>query len=120
VSLLRANISEIKTILRTKPSFVFDPRATYLIAGGLGGIGLSISRWMASRGVKNLLLLSRSGTLKDGALDFKAEIKEKGVRVELPACDVADKSSLRAVLKQHTRTMPPIKGCIQASVVVKV
>ena len=107
-------------ILDTKASFVFDPQATYLIAGGLGGIGLSISRWMASRGAKNLLLLSRSGILKKEASEIKLELKEKGVRVETPACDVTDMSSLAAVLEEHAQMMPPIKGCIQSSVVLKV
>ena len=110
----------IKTLLDSKPSFFFDSKATYLIAGGLGGIGLAISPWMASRGAKNLLLLSRSGILKEGAIDFKAEIAEKGVRIHTPACNVADVLSLRAILEQDMQHMPPIKGCIQASVVMQV
>ena len=111
---------EMKTLLNTKPSFFLDPKATYLVAGGLGGIGLAISRWMAGRGAKNLLLLSRSGILKEGAIDFKAEMAEKGVRIHTPACNVADVSSLQAILEQDMQRMPPIKGCIQASVVMQV
>src|SRR5260370_32437044 len=36
------------------------PDATYLITGGLGGIGLIIARWVATRGARQLVLAGRS------------------------------------------------------------
>ena len=40
----------------------FIPRAdgTYLITGGLGGIGLATARWLVERGARHLLLLGRT------------------------------------------------------------
>lgn len=35
-----------------KPKYSFDPSASYAISGGLGGLGRSIARWMASRGAR--------------------------------------------------------------------
>ena len=49
-----------------------------------------------------------------------AEMKSQGIQVEAPACDVTSKVSLKAVLEKSQVTMPPIKGCIQASMVLKV
>jgi myxalamid-type polyketide synthase MxaB len=34
---------------------------TYLITGGLGGLGLLVAQWLVERGAKHLVLLSRSG-----------------------------------------------------------
>ncbi len=44
------------TCLRlSKPKF--DPGASYLIIGGLSGIGASLSIWMAQRGVRNMVFM---------------------------------------------------------------
>ncbi|KAK4212167.1 putative 6-methylsalicylic acid synthase [Rhypophila decipiens] len=37
----------------------FSPAGTYLITGGLGALGLQVARWMADRGARRLVLLSR-------------------------------------------------------------
>ena len=39
----------------------FRTDRTYLISGGASGFGLEIARWMADRGARHLVLLSRSG-----------------------------------------------------------
>src|SRR5260221_14044697 len=35
--------------------------ATYLITGGLGGLGLRLTHWMAGRGARHLVLTGRRG-----------------------------------------------------------
>lgn len=47
-------------------------------------------------------------------------LKDDGVHVEAPACDVTKADSLMSVLAHCAESMPPIKGCIQASMVLKV
>jgi hypothetical protein len=48
------------------------------------------------------------------------ELKAKGVRAECPTCDISDLVSLETALKQYSESMPPIKGCIQSSMVLRV
>ncbi|MBK8926505.1 MAG: KR domain-containing protein [Crocinitomicaceae bacterium] len=40
----------------------FKENGSYLVTGGASGFGLAVAEWMSSRGAKNLILLSRSGT----------------------------------------------------------
>ena len=101
------------------PTYEFDENATYLIAGGLGGLGRSIARWMASRNTKNLILLSRSGIKDEAGQLLIDELESKGVRVMVPACDVSNMTLLASVLAECNKKMPPVKGCIQASMVLK-
>lgn len=75
---------------------------------------------MASRGANHLLLLSRYGPVQPAAVELLKELAEKGVQVEAPACDVTNASSLEGVLRKVEQTMPPIRGCIQGSMVLKV
>ena len=90
-----------------------------MIAGGLGGLGRSAARWMAGRGARNLILLSRSGPKATAALELLDELRDSGVRVETPLCDVSSAESLSAILKQY-KELPPIKGCLQSTMVLKV
>lgn len=75
---------------------------------------------MASRGARNLILLSRSGVGSEVAVDFIEELKANGVHAEAPKCDVTSADSLTAVLANCAKTMPPVKGCIQGSMVLRV
>ena len=109
-----------QTILKTKPSFYFTAEKTYLIGGGLGGLGRSIAQWMVSRGAKNLILLSRSGVRDQRATTLLETLKAEGARVVAPACDMTNALALKSVIDLCAETMPPIVGCIQASMVLRV
>jgi NADPH:quinone reductase-like Zn-dependent oxidoreductase/acyl transferase domain-containing protein len=109
----------VPTSLKVEPAYTFPADASYVIAGGLGGLGRSIARWMAGRGAKNLILLSRSGADSDTARALLEELTERGVRVVTPPCDITDGDALSQALTK-CKNMPPIKGCIQATMVLKV
>lgn len=97
-----------------------DPSASYVIAGGLGGIGRSISRWMVQRGARNLILLSRGGIAQNKPGQTLVEdLTAQGVQVKTPLCDITDIRSLTAALDIVCHDMPPIKGCIQATMVLR-
>ncbi|PWY75103.1 polyketide synthase [Aspergillus heteromorphus CBS 117.55] len=108
---------QVMTVLETRPSFSFASDATYVIAGGLGGLGRSISRWLVERGARNLILLSRSGQASPHARSLVEELAGKGARVVTPSCDITDAAALQGVLDEYSH-LPPIKGCVQASMVV--
>ncbi|KAJ4300071.1 hypothetical protein N0V90_005320 [Kalmusia sp. IMI 367209] len=101
-------------------SYRLPDDASYVIAGGLGSIGRSIARWLVSRGAKNLILLSRSGPKQDDnhLQDMLADMRRTGVDVKCPICDITDQSALDKAIMDLSRTMPPIKGCIQAAMVL--
>ncbi|KAL1857091.1 Type I Iterative PKS [Diaporthe australafricana] len=96
----------------------FDEHATYLVAGGLGGIGRSILRWMATRGAKHLLVPSRSGAASAAASEVVRELSDQNVVVSTPTCDVSSKESLSHMLQESAGTLPPIRGCIVATMVL--
>ncbi|PYH68553.1 type I polyketide synthase [Aspergillus vadensis CBS 113365] len=110
---------EVMTVLDTKPTYTFKPDATYVVAGGLGGLGRSISRWLVERGARNLILLSRSGPASLHARSLVEELHARGVRVITPACDITNRELLKTVLEVCSQLMPPIKGCVQASMVIR-
>lgn len=74
---------------------------------------------MASRGAKHLILLSRSGTRAEAAKSLVAKLRAMGVEVATPQCDVASSDSLSAALLECSSSMPPIRGCLQATMVLR-
>jgi len=108
---------DVKKLRRTQ---VFDENSTYIIAGGLGGIARSICKWMVQKGAKHIALLSRSGVRDTETQCFLDDLQSTGTEIAAHACDVSDPDRLRTVLDSIESTMPPIKGCIQAAMVLQV
>ncbi|KAM3069262.1 hypothetical protein ACMFMG_010772 [Clarireedia jacksonii] len=111
--------SLVKVISNRKPKELFRADRTYVVVGGLGGLGRSIARWMVTQGAKYLLLPSRSGPNTDKAVELVEDLVAKGVTVRVPVCDVADPASIKSVLVDCATNMPPIAGCIQAAMVLR-
>ncbi|KAL2881167.1 hypothetical protein SGCOL_003457 [Colletotrichum sp. CLE4] len=99
----------------------FEANATYVISGGLGGLGREIARWIVSREARNLLLLSPRGAAgRPDALKLIQELEcTAGATVLAPACDIVDQKAVEETLRQASRELPPIKGCIQATMVLR-
>ncbi|KAI9711735.1 MAG: Type I Iterative PKS [Bogoriella megaspora] len=107
----------VKCALNSTRHYDFDCNATYLISGGFGTCGRILSHWMADRGVRYLVLLSRSGDRHNA--EFIESLRKKGVYVDAPPCDISDRNSIKPILDRIKATMPPIKGAIQAATVIK-
>ncbi|MFD8708602.1 SDR family NAD(P)-dependent oxidoreductase, partial [Kitasatospora sp. NPDC059648] len=86
--------AHVGKIVLTVPQPV-DPDGTVLITGGTGTLGGRVARHLvAERGVRHLLLVSRSG----GGAALREELAGLGAEVTVAACDVADRNALAAVL----------------------
>ncbi|EMD62135.1 hypothetical protein GGP41_002398 [Bipolaris sorokiniana] len=94
--------------------FYFKPDATYVLSGGLGGLGRSIARWIVNRGARNLLFLSRSGKITPAVAEMEKHLVEQKCQVRIEKCDVTDSADLERVLKE-CKSLPPIKGVIQGA-----
>ncbi|KAI1349204.1 polyketide synthase PksD [Xylaria sp. FL0043] len=110
--------TSIQKLLIKQRTWTFDANATYLIAGGLGGIGRSILRWMVRRGAKYLLVPSRSGAISAAASEVLHELSNQNIVVSTPKCDVSSKESLSQMLEESATTLPPLRGCIVATMVL--
>ncbi|KAJ5184528.1 Acyl transferase/acyl hydrolase/lysophospholipase [Penicillium cf. griseofulvum] len=97
------------------PPYQFQKDATYLLSGGLGGLGRSAARWLASRGAKHFLFLSRSGSSNADAQLLLNELNDAGCDAQILQVDVGDSVALDQAIRAHTETMPPIRGCIQGA-----
>ncbi len=96
------------------PQGRFRADATYLITGGLGGLGLSLAEFLADHGAGALALLGRSEP-GQAARDRIEQLRKGGVRVQTYACDVADRSALATTLGRVRSELPPLRGVFHAA-----
>ena len=101
-------------------SLKLDPSASYLVVGGMGGIGRSITQWLVQRGAMHLIILSRSAATQPKSQSFLNELQNTGCQVIIRNCDIADKDDLARVMEECERVMPPVRGVIQAAMVLQV
>ncbi|KAL4936894.1 KR domain-containing protein [Aspergillus oleicola] len=110
---------QIPTLLCGIPMCMLESNVSFLLSGGMGGIGRRIARWMVSRGARYLILLSRTTKTDESCIQFLEELKLKGVTVAAPACNICDYGALKTVLDGLRTIMPPVKGCVQAAMELK-
>jgi acyl transferase domain-containing protein len=92
----------------------FRAQASYLITGGLGGLGLLTAKFLAARGARTLVLAGR------GAPDARAqqacrELEADGVRVVVRQVDVARRPDVERMFAEIDRSLPPLRGIVHAA-----
>ncbi len=102
---------------KTAPKLALATGATYLIAGGLGGLGLKTAAWLAERGAKNLVLTSRSGVPTEEGVAAIADLTARGVAIQCRACDVADAGAVAALVSSLPYERP-LRGIVHAAMVL--
>jgi acyl transferase domain-containing protein len=87
--------------------------ATYLITGGLGGLGLVVAKWMAENGAGHLVLASRRHLTPEVEEQLQA-IKQAGAEVTVFQTDVSSSRQVAHLLAQ-IKQMRPLRGIIHAA-----
>ena len=106
----------IGKIVLTAPSLVegrLRGDRTYLVTGGLGGIGCALAGWLAERGAGAIVLNGRR------APDAEAEevigaLQERGVTVQVELADVTDANAVDGMLERIKGELPPLGGVIHS------
>ncbi|KAJ5895501.1 hypothetical protein N7495_007192 [Penicillium taxi] len=110
-----ASYSDLPATPSIKP-FSLSSTKAYLLAGGLGGLGRSVSNWMVEQGARHLIFLSRSGNQSEKHTAFVQELEAQGCEVIIVAGDVSD---IRDVKKAACCSAWPIGGVLQLSMVLR-
>ncbi len=95
----------------------FSTTATYLITGGLGGIGLKLIQWLVNQGAKHLAVLSRRSLeqISEQTLQVIEAWRHQGVEIQYFPVDVSCREQLKTVLSSIQTTQPPLKGIFHAA-----
>lgn len=90
---------------------------TYLITGGLKGLGLAAASWLTELGARHLVLIGRSGPTADGQ-DTIARMRSAGAQVIAAQADVARYDQLCSVMAGPARGLPPLGGVLHSAAIL--
>jgi amino acid adenylation domain-containing protein len=96
----------------------FREESSYLITGGLGGLGLKVAKWMVEHGARHLILVGRSGTHPTVDNQLKA-LEIAGASVTIIKADISDTEQVTQLFTEIKQSLPPLRGIIHAAGVVE-
>ena len=86
---------------------------TYLVTGGLGGIGCTVAGWLFDRGAGAIVLNGRRDPDPEAA-EAIAELRERGATVSVELADITDAGAVDAMLARVSDSLPPLAGVIHS------
>nr|ALD82524.1 polyketide synthase [Nannocystis sp. MB1016] len=87
---------------------------TYLITGGLGGLGLGVAGWLAARGAGHLVLVGRDGANSPGQRDKVAALAAT-TRVTVVRADVSQRFEVARIVDAIAAEGPPLGGVVHTA-----
>ncbi len=93
------------------------PDATYLVTGGLKGLGLLAAQWLAGEGARHLLLAGR-GDPDEAARAALVALQAGGVQVATVAADVASAAGIARIMAALAGGLPRLGGVIHGAAVL--
>ncbi|KZT62761.1 hypothetical protein CALCODRAFT_477 [Calocera cornea HHB12733] len=126
---VEANVAEVSTVLPSQGTLVknaaslLSPNKTYLLVGGIGGLGIRTAAWMYEQGARYIVLTSRSGEASlarlnepmiNNVVDYLKSLPDLTLRLE--ACDA---NSPSAVKKLCDTFAYPLGGALIMAVVLQ-
>lgn len=90
---------------------------TYLVTGGLSGLGLVVAHWLAARGAGRLVLIGRRGATLEVATALD-ELRATGTNVVADSVDVTDETALLRLLSRIRAEGPPLRGVVHCAAVL--
>jgi acyl transferase domain-containing protein/NADPH:quinone reductase-like Zn-dependent oxidoreductase/short-subunit dehydrogenase/acyl carrier protein len=94
-----------------------NAEGSYLITGGLGGLGMAVADRLARRSARRLALIGRSAP--SGAAQAAVQsLRQRGIEVRVFSADISDFEQAKEVITVVQREMGPLRGIVHAAMVL--
>jgi len=101
-------------VIPSDSAALVEPEGSYLITGGLGGLGLATAEWLVEQGARSLVLVGRSAPTESALLAVEA-LRARGVDVLVRARDVSRREEVRQLIEEVSRACGPLRGIVHAA-----
>ncbi|MDE2945317.1 MAG: SDR family NAD(P)-dependent oxidoreductase [Gemmatimonadota bacterium] len=104
-----------KIVVTTPPLVRGALRAdrSYLVTGGLGGIGIAVADWLAERGAGAVVLNGRRDPDPEAEEAIRA-LRQRGATIQIELADMTDQGAIDGMLERIERDLPPLGGVIHS------
>ncbi|KAI0406425.1 polyketide synthase [Xylaria palmicola] len=94
------------------------PDATYVIAGGTGGIGRALVPWMVDQGAKNVVMLGRSALSNPKVKAILKQYEGSNVCVRALPCNVGSRNDLERAV-EAIKDLPRVRGVVHSAIALR-
>ena len=125
---LRPLATEAADTVTPQGPFCLRPQGTYIITGGLGALGLEVAMFLADKGAKRIVIVSRRNLLprrewpgqkKDSTIQHILSLEGMGVSVTTISLDLTSPSASSKLLSAlESSALPPVLGVVHAAGIV--
>ncbi|KAL5043621.1 hypothetical protein BDW71DRAFT_216220 [Aspergillus fruticulosus] len=102
-------------VVPTQPELKLRQDRAYLLVGGLGGLGQSVSTYLVEHGARHLIYLSRNAGAHERHQQFIHELESQGCSVQAIQGDAAKLTDVKTAVEAASR---PIAGVLQMAMVL--
>jgi thioester reductase-like protein len=88
------------------PEVNFQRDATYLITGGLGGLGISLAAWLADRMAGHIVIVGR----RPSDENLLKSMERPDTRFSYVQCDISNERAVSDLISQLGESKNPLKG----------
>lgn len=113
-----ARLTKLRVAKGAHGQFTLHSDATYLITGGMGGIGKKLAYWFAKNGATSLVLMGRRELQPEDQASLD-ELKSKGCDAVYLRGDISDKKVLAQLRDMLVHGLPSLKGVVHAAGIVE-
>jgi NADPH:quinone reductase-like Zn-dependent oxidoreductase/short-subunit dehydrogenase/acyl carrier protein len=103
---------------QNKTDNLFNPNASYMVTGGLNGIGLKLTEWLVENGARHLILIGRSSPNTLAQQTISRLYEDFGVDVQILQASVSDEIKMKSIL-QNDMSLYPIKGIFHLAGIIE-
>lgn len=93
---------------------------TYILAGGLGNLGLALAETLVDSGARHLVFLGRSGVAQKEQKISLDMLRGLGCRVDVVRCDISKSEDMEHLSSEITNRNWNVAGVVQCTTVLKV
>lgn len=104
----------VNTFKDNDSQFRTDENGSYLITGGLSGLGILTAKFLASKGAKHLVLTGRSD-ITENSKEILNEILSMDADVKILKADVTLKEDMEKIFREIKKSGFPLKGIIHSA-----
>lgn len=79
-----------------------------------------MARWMVAKGARTIVLVSRSGSVTGRVKELVDELEAVGANIVVRPCNVVNKAEVEELIKTGLEGLPPIRGVVHGTMVLKV
>jgi acyl transferase domain-containing protein/acyl carrier protein len=93
---------------------------SYLVTGGLGGLGLEVAKWLVEQGARQLVLVGRSGAGSEEQRKAVQRLEGQGASVRVEQADVGNREEVAELLERvKQQGWGPVRGVVHTAGVLE-